>query len=951
MRLSLFDGFRFHKLTVVPRVDTEPPISGADRPPADGGRAPAQLFAALTAAHAELGSRHGAIAVAWDRLAGRRIRVVVGGRPVFPAARPGETAGPVPVLYPPGSLGVELDPAEIGAQWSGLPVWIRCPGGPDPLWTPGPADPGEAPRRGGFDDYVAHLPGEFAWLVIAEPLSSEAAERELLSLETRLPRLRQRETSEPDRVSVLRAEGRYRELSRARTAGTWTVHVLVGGPDEARVRSAAALLCSASDLDALPYVLTPGTEFAGLTEIWEKAVDSGADAPRSPFTATSELVAALARPPRRELPGVRMVEPPYFDLTPESDGDIHLGSVLDDAEAPIGEFRVSLDTLNRHTFVAGATGSGKSQTVRYLLEGLHQAGIPWLVIEPAKAEYAGMAGRIDYPVTVIRPGDPDIYPAGLNPLEPEPGFPLQTHLDLTRALFLAAFDADEPFPQVLAHALTRCYTDLGWDPVTGDARLAGGRPKYPSLGDLQSMAKRVVEGIGYGREVADNIRGFVDVRIGSLRLGTPGRFFEGGHPLDIGALLKRHVVLEIEDIGSDADKAFFIGAVLIRLFEYLRLHPAAGLRHVTVLEEAHRLLKNVQPGSPAAHAVELFTSLLAEIRAYGEGIIVAEQIPSKIVPDVVKNTACKILHRLPAADDRATVGATMNLSDPQSRHVVTLPPGKAAVFTDGMDRPIRVAVPTHQSLESATGVDKAAPVTRHRSVTCGALCRERPCTLRELNHAVYSASDPKLILWIELLTVAHLTGRPAPNPDPTWIAALHAGFTDRRTLDCAVAHRIQEAVNSRYLGLAKHYPPEDLAVHLTASAHATLAATPIPCNGNEFTWQAANYRWYDVMVALKKPVETDDDAPHPDTPRWASRGLTLPGNTRAEQLAALRLRPDFWQASAVTIRGANTPPAFQSAVDKLARETDPIARFTQATEYLNLRTTWASRVLGVGKQK
>lgn len=90
---------------------------------------------------------------------------------------------------------------------------------------------------------------------------------------------------------------------------------------------------------------------------------------------------------------------------------------------------------------------------------------------------------------------------------------------------------------------------------------------------------------------------------------------------------------------------------------------ARGLRHALVLEEAHRLLKRVEPGSPAAHAVELFTSLPAEIRAYGEGIIVAEQIPGKIVPDVVKNTACKILHRLPAEDDRASVGATMNLSE------------------------------------------------------------------------------------------------------------------------------------------------------------------------------------------------------------------------------------------------------------------------------------------------
>lgn len=397
-----------------------------------------------------------------------------------------------------------------------------------------------------------------------------------------------------------------------------------------------------------------------------------------------------------------MVERADFDVTPEADGPIEVGSVLDDADRPAGAFTVTADTLNRHAFVAGATGAGKSQTVRHLLEQLHHNGVPWLVIEPAKAEYARMAGRVG-DVTVIRPGAPDAVPVGLNPLEPAPGFPIQTHIDLVRALFLAAFEAEEPFPQVLSHALTRCYTDPGWDPVVGEPRSPGVVPKFPGLGDLQRTALEVVAGIGYGKEITDNVRGFIDVRLGSLRLGTPGRFFEGGHPLDVADLLRRNVVLEIEDVGNDQDKAFFIGAVLIRLHEHLRVrHRSAGvegLRHVTVIEEAHRLLKNVLPGSPAAHAVELFTVLLAEIRAYGEGIVIAEQIPSKIVADVVKNTALKIIHRLPAADDRELLGATVNLDESQSRHVVSLPPGRAVAFADGMDRPVRVAVPLGQDRE------------------------------------------------------------------------------------------------------------------------------------------------------------------------------------------------------------------------------------------------------------
>src|SRR6202012_1963634 len=158
-------------------------------------------------------------------------------------------------------------------------------------------------------------------------------------------------------------------------------------------------------------------------------------------------------------------------------------------------------------------------------------------------------------------------------------------------------------------------------------------------------------------------------------------------PLAFGALLRGNVVLEIEDVGADADKASIMGTVIIRLAETLGLTPRAarrapGVAHLTVVEEAHRLLRRTEPGGSAgagaaAHAVELFAGLLAEIRAYGEGLVIAEQIPARLVPDVIKNTAVKVTHRLPAADDREAVGATMNATAPQSRYLVTLPPGQA----------------------------------------------------------------------------------------------------------------------------------------------------------------------------------------------------------------------------------------------------------------------------------
>ncbi|MQY29376.1 ATP-binding protein [Nocardia aurantia] len=912
--------YRFHQVLTIPTAPGEHPAARSGH-----------LFAALVAAHDRLTPGAG-IAVAWERPGPEhRLRVLLGGAPRFPWAE-SESTEPVPIRYPPGSTAIAVDSAAVVANWAALPNWLRCPARIDALWSPHEATP---PARGCFEDHIAHVPGEFVWLVIAEPAAAAEVDGELADLAARLPRLRAREHTEIDRIALHRDEFRYRELVRAQSAGLWSVHVLVGGREPDRTRSAAALLCGAADLDRLPYVLRPTGATGTLAEIHDSATDSTAEF-RSPFLAGTEVVAALARPPHRELPGIRAVDPVRFDVTPERDDGIPLGEVLDEADRRVGPFRIGLDTINRHGFVAGATGSGKSQTVRHLLEGLAAEQVPWLVIEPAKAEYAGMAGRLTgVPTAAIRPGAGDEVPVGLGPLEPEPGFPLQTHIDLIRALFLAAFDAVDPFPQVLAHALTRCYTDLGWDTVLGEPVRDDVRPRYPTLADLQATALAVVEGIGYGREVADNVRGFITVRIGALRLGTPGRFFEATYPLDIGELLRRNTVFELEDIGNDADKAFFIGVVLIRLAEHLRVHRHSGngLRHVLVIEEAHRLLRRAEPGSMTAHAVELFTALLAEIRAYGEGIVVVEQIPAKIAVDVVKNTAYKIMHRLPAADDRAVVGATMNLAEDQARHVVSLIPGHAVVFTDGMDRPVRVAVPLGQHRED--------PARAVRTVAVTGTSPAAPLLLRDLHRARRIADDARLNLWLELVLLAHLVGRPWPRPTERWRTAVTNRYPPR-LLAAAIQHGFHAAVERRYAGLCAYYQPEHLVEHLRHAATAALAGATDLCPDDETQWQAGRFRWADVVSDLHQ-ADSNYQGPHPNTDSWRQRGLDLPGATVGEQSAALYAHPDNWVDPAI-VTGPR-PTTLALALTRLSLAPDTEQRLRDATTHLSPGHRWPLALL------
>jgi uncharacterized protein len=834
-----------------------------------------------------------------SRGGGAPLELVTNAGPLaHPAGAPGPPAavdGSLGLLFPNGARG-----APITDDWlaeAGRLTWTVCPGRPaPPLAADDKPDSAAGARTPSLFEsaLVTLMTRPFGWLVVAEPtglLDAEVAE-----LRTQLNVLRRYE-EEASRFDVERAERRMAELDTYREAGLWSVRVLAGAADPAELRRIAPVLVGSVDLSRHPYRLSTGAAVHDLRAALAEPADGGpadggpagtgpaagppreagaagyeaAGAPRAPFPATAGALAALAGLPRREVPGLRVLDAGYFDVTsetgaghapcahggqPQEAGEIELGAILDGQDRPVGTFRVPLATLNRHAFVTGATGAGKSQTVRHLLEQLTQADLPWLAIEPAKSEYAAMAGRIEGigQVTVINPSDPDAVPLSVNPLAPEPGYPVQAHIDMVRALFQAAFDAEEPFPQIMSQALQRVYEGCGWDVVTGGgvpgAHVA---PAVPTLEQLQLAALSVVEEVGYGKDLQADVRGFVDVRLRSLRVGSAGRFFEGGHPADIGELLRRNVVLAIEDVANDEDKAFLMGTLIIRLVEHLRLRARReraaqrppALRHVLVIEEAHRLLRNRGEQRASSHAVELFAGMLAEIRAYGAGIVVAEQIPAKLVPDVVKNTALKVVHRLPASDDRQRVGAAMNLDEDQSRQVVSLEPGVAAVFADGMDRPLRVRVPLGEGREQVLS-GPSPPISGRRSAACGRLCRDGPaCSLlqiRQADLACGSAEEAWMRIWVETLVLAFVTDRELPAP-PRRLRRRWASLSHRLS-ECLLATMIERAVTPRAAALRSCYEPALLMESAAAVAVPLLRGSPEHAGSRAGpSWVIPQLRW------------------------------------------------------------------------------------------------------------
>ncbi|WP_245974207.1 ATP-binding protein [Thermomonospora umbrina] len=783
-------------------------------------------------------------------------------------------AGPVSsghegLLFPNGARGVP-----IGDEWvrqAERMVWTRCPGRPaPPVGRRGEGAMGPSLFE---STLVTLMDRPFGWFVVAEPADERLIDQEMRDLHHELRMLRRGE-DEQARLAVERADQRLAELDTFHQAGLWQVRVLAGAASPEELGRIAPVLVGSMELIHHPYRLRAGYGGGTLADVLTPSAPPPALHSRQsvepelrfPFVATAGALAALAGLPRREVPGLRVVEPGYFDVTSETvdaqhgaEPPIELGAILDGQDRRVGTFTVPRSTINRHVFVTGATGAGKSQTVRHLLEQLTRAGVPWLAIEPAKSEYASMAGRIEDlggPVTVINPSDPRSVPLSVNPLAPEPGYPVQAHIDMVRALFQAAFDAEEPFPQIMSQALQRVYETNGWDVVTG-AAVPGSlvEPAVPTLEQLQQAALQVIGEVGYGRELMADVKGFVDVRLRSLRIGSAGRFFEGGHPADIGGMLRDNIVLAIEDVANDEDKAFLMGTLIIRIVEHLRMKARdrgpgdGGLRHVIVIEEAHRLLRNRGPERTSSHAVELFAGMLAEIRAYGEGIIVAEQIPTKLVPDVIKNTALKVVHRLPAFDDRHQVGAAMNLDEDQSREVVSLRPGVAAVFADGMDRPLRVRIPHGEGRE---GVRQGPPppIDGRRSAACGCECRAgRACSLYELREAdllAGHADSAWLRVWADTLVLSHVVNRPMPAVPPellrTW------SRLPPRLRECMLATVVERCVTRRAWGLRSAFAPDDLTTAVADVAQRLLGGTLGEAGASPGSaWVIPQVRWLHEM--------------------------------------------------------------------------------------------------------
>lgn len=417
----------------------------------------------------------------------------------------------------------------------------------------------------------------------------------------------------------------------------------------------------------------------------------------------TEELALVAGMPARELPGLKIRKSVDFALNTSDRSDtvsgIALGHIVQHGRSlPHSVVRLSPEDLCKHVFVTGVTGAGKTTTCLKLLV---ESKLPFLVIEPAKTEYRALHGT-GLAVEYYCLGREDLAPFRLNPFELVSRHQsLASHIDTLKATLAAVFPMEAAMPQIVEEAIINAYAKKGWmihenenllvdDPWAPDSEV------WPTFSDMITELDTVIKSKGMGREFEEKYRGSLVARLTSLTLGTKGRMLNTRRSMNLDRLLDKRVVIELEELKDEQDKALLMGLILTRLAECMkqRHREQPGFRHLTLVEEAHRLLSRPEPGDAGSKkmGVEMFTNLLAEVRKYGEGLIIADQIPNKLVSDVIKNTNTKIVHRLFAADDRNTIGDAMGLSDEQKEFLPMLQPGETIIYCGGWHGPVRLKI-------------------------------------------------------------------------------------------------------------------------------------------------------------------------------------------------------------------------------------------------------------------
>ncbi|EMC13375.1 DUF87 domain-containing protein [Streptococcus mutans] len=366
--------------------------------------------------------------------------------------------------------------------------------------------------------------------------------------------------------------------------------------------------------------------------------------------------------------------------------------------------KISLNSLASHTFISGSTGTGKSNTVYEILDEVRKHGVKFLVVEPVKGEYKHIFGN-DENVSVYgtNPELSDLL--RINPFAFPKGIHVLEHLDRLIEIFNVCWPMYAAMPAVLKNAVERAYEDSGWDLLKS---INSYGDLYPTFADVTRNIKEIIDSSEYDNENKGAYKGSLLTRLESLTNGINGMIFTNQAITD-KELFDENVIIDLSRVGSTETKSLIMGMLVLKLQEYRMTHTDSLnnlLKHVTVLEEAHNILKrtsneqSMEDSNLVGKSVEMIANGIAEMRTYGEGFIIADQAPGLMDMAVIRNTNTKIIMRLPDFSDRELVGKSANLNDDQITELAKLPKGVAALYQNEWIEPILCKIDQFNGLEN-----------------------------------------------------------------------------------------------------------------------------------------------------------------------------------------------------------------------------------------------------------
>ena len=339
---------------------------------------------------------------------------------------------------------------------------------------------------------------------------------------------------------------------------------------------------------------------------------------------------------------------------------ITIGKIFNMGKITEKVMQLSKKSMAMHTFITGSTGSGKSNTIYEILDQLDTVGVKFMIIEPAKGEYKNVFGNKNN-VTVLGTNPNYSELLRINPFKFPKSIHVLEHVDRLIEIFNVCWPMYAAMPAVLKDAVLSAYEDCGWDLAESVNRISD--ELFPTFADLERELWTVIENSAYSDELKGNYIGSLVTRIKSLTNGLNGQIFASDE-IDNKLLFDENVIIDLSRIGSLETKSLIMGILVMRLNEY-RMSEAtemnSKLKHVTVLEEAHNILKRVsteqnsESSNVSGKSVEMLSNAIAEMRTYGEGFIIADQSPNAVDVSAIRNTNTKIIMRLPDEVDRLSL--------------------------------------------------------------------------------------------------------------------------------------------------------------------------------------------------------------------------------------------------------------------------------------------------------